>query len=116
MQYALIEKYNPIIHGNRKEMIQLLTNKYICLDTKESETNIFDYHKMFEDYIQECKERNNDITNENPFFALITQRVIKGKYTIAIPRDDIITKIQRLWRNYKKKFTIEYLNRRQMGL
>ncbi len=116
MQYALIEKYNPIIHGNRKEMIQLLTNKYICLYIKESETNIFDYHKMFEDYIKECKELNKDITNESPVFALITQRSIKGKYTIAIPRDDIIIKIQRIWRNYKKKFTINYLNRRQMGL
>ena len=106
MQYALIEKYNPKIHGNRKEMVQLLTNKYICLDTKESETNIFDYHTMFEDYIQECKERNNEITNESPVFALITKRVINGKYTIAIPRDDIITKIQRLWRNYKKIYNL----------
>ena len=82
-----------------------------CLDTKESGTNIFDYHTMFEDYTQECKERNNEI----PVFALITQKVIKGIYTIAIPREDIIIKIQRLWRNYKKKFTIDYLNRRQIG-
>ena len=116
MKYALIEKYNPTIHGNRKEMVQLLKDKYICLDTKESGTNIFDYHTMFEDYTQECKERNNEITNEIPVFALITQKVIKGTYTIAIPRDDIIIKIQRLWRNYKKKFTVDYLNRRQMGL
>ena len=111
-QYALIEKYNPMIHGDRKEMVELLTDKYICLDVKESKTNIFDYHKMFKNYIEECKERNNDI----PFFTLISQRKLNGKYTIAKPREDIIIKIQRIWRNYKKKFTIDYLTRRQMGI
>ena len=57
---------------------------------------------MFTDYLKECMERNTNISVEIPFFTIIEEKVIKNKYTIGIIREDIIVKIQRLWRNWKK--------------
>jgi hypothetical protein len=108
MKYAIIEKYDSSIHGNN---CNLLNNNYICLDTKDSNLSIFEYHEIFENYIDECKERNS---LNYPFFTIIEEIVIDN-YHLAVNKVNVIKKIQRLWRNYKKKFTVKYLYHRQIN-
>jgi len=106
MKYALIEKYSPIIHGITSNF---LDNNYICLDTKDSNMSISEYHEIFKNYIEECKEKNS---LNYPFFTIIDEIIINN-YHLAVNKENVIKKIQKLWRNYKKKFTVKYLYNRQ---
>ena len=108
LEYGCIEKYEKSLHGRVKNA---LMNRYF--DTK-------DRYLYFE--LKNKKQSLEDFHEENQF----SDRTIKliqifsfGGYFLAKDREDIIIRIQKIYRNWicnkRKKYNIKYLYNRQIG-
>lgn len=102
LEYGCIEKYEKSLHGRVKNA---LMNRYF--DTK-------DRYLYFE--LKNKKQSLEDFHEENQF----SDRTIKliqifsfGGYFLAKDREDIIIRIQKIYRNWicnkRKKYNIKYL-------
>ena len=103
LEYGVIEKYNKRIHGPIKKTNtdKYFSHKYLSFESKQQNESC----EMF------CNEIDNLVTEK----LTLKQVYHFGHYTFAIDREDLIKKIQKMWKQWiYKRFHIKNLRKREV--
>lgn len=103
LEYGLIEKYNKRIHGpiQKRKTDKYFAHKYLSFASKQQNESC----EMF------CNEIENVVNGK----LTLKQVYHYGDYTFAIDREDLIRKIQKMWKLWiYKRFHIINLRKREV--
>ena len=103
LEYGVIEKYNKRIHGpmKKRKTDQYFAHKYLSFESKEKHESC----EMF------CNQIQNVVNGK----LTLKQVYHHGDYTFAIDREDLIRKIQKMWKSWiYKRFHIMNLRKREV--